>query len=197
VEVALARPTFARYFVLGAPFLAILAGPGFYEVATRLRGPKSGTLLPTLLVIVLMLMGAVHAIYDNSDVYRWRDLERVAAKMHQVAPPNALIYAEEPIYFLLRVDPPEGMQFAYSRELDLPPAQSAQLHIVPQEVMDQRVQSGAFDVAEICLDQGSIDRLKLKSLYRQTERIEYCDIFWDRVASPQRAQQRIPSKRLP
>jgi hypothetical protein len=49
--------------------------------------------------------------------------------------------------------------------------------------MDQRVQAGAFDVAEVCLDQGTIDRLKLKSLYRQTERIEYCDIFWDRTVS--------------
>jgi hypothetical protein len=183
VEVALARPTFARYFVLAAPFLAIMAGPGFYEVATRLRGLQSGSLVPALLVVVLMVIGAVHAVYDNSDVYRWRDLERVAAKIRQVAPPNPLIYAEEPVYFLLHVDPPEGMQFAYSRELDLPPAQSAQLHIVPQEVMDQRVQAGAFDVAEVCLDQGTIDRLKLKSLYRQTERIEYCDIFWDRTVS--------------
>jgi hypothetical protein len=181
VEVALARPTFARYFVVSVPFLAILAAPGFYEIASRLRGPQSGTLLPTVVVGVLTVISAVHAIYDNSDVYRWKDLERVAARIHQVAPPNARIYAEEPIYFLLRADPPEGMQFAYSRELDLPPAQSAQLHIVPQAVMDQRTQSGAFDVAEVCLDQGAIERLNLKSLYRQTERIEYCDIFWDRA----------------
>jgi hypothetical protein len=181
VEVALARPTFARYFVLTVPFLAILAGVGYYEIATRLRGPQSGTLMPTLVIGVLTVISAVHAIYDNSDVYRWKDLEKVAARIHQVAPPNARIYAEEPIYFLLRADPPEGMQFAYSRELDLPPGQSARLHIVPQAVMDQRIQSGAFDVAEICLDQGTIERLNLKRLYRQSERIEYCDIFWDRA----------------
>ena len=66
-EVALARPTFARYFVLVVPFLAILAGPGFYEVATRLRGAQSRPLAPTLLLAVLTAMGAGRAIYNNGD----------------------------------------------------------------------------------------------------------------------------------
>jgi hypothetical protein len=181
LEVTLARPTFARYFVLGAPFVAILAGAGFYVAVMRLRGPQSGTLVPTLLLTILILMGAAREIYDEREVYRWKDLEKVAARIRQVAPPHAVMYAEEPIYFLLHTDPPEGMQFAYSRELELPPAQSAQLHIVSQKIMDQRVAAGAFDLVEVCLDQETVDRLNLKTLYRKTEQVEYCDLFWDRA----------------
>jgi hypothetical protein len=182
-EISLARPTFARYFVMVVPFLAILAGPGFYEAAARLRGPRAGTLLPTLLLTVLIVMGGARKIYDDREIYRWSELEEVAAKIRQVAPPHAVIYTDEPLYFLLRTDPPEGMQFAYARELDLPPAQSSQLHIVPQKTMDQRVRSGAFDVVAVCQEPKAVDRLKLKTLYRQTAQVEECDIFWNRAAA--------------
>ena len=182
LEVALARPTFARYFVLAAPFVAILAGPGFCEATKRLRGPLAGTLLPSVLLILLMIFGGARELWDERDLYRWKDLEKVAARIRQIAPAHGLLYAEEPLYFLLRQDPPEGMQFAYSRELELPPAQSAQLHIVSQKVMDDRVTAGVFDLVEVCLDQDTVDRLKLKTLYRKTEEIEYCDLFWDRAS---------------
>jgi hypothetical protein len=178
-EVALARPTFVRYFVLTVPFLAILAGPGFYEVATRLRGVQSRPWVPTLLLAVLTAMGAGRAIYDNGEVYRWKDLQKAVAKIRQVTPPNGLLYASEPLYFLLHWAPPEGMQFAYSRDLDLPPAQSAQLHIVRQRDMDSKIKAGAFATVAVCMDQDTVDRLKLKSIYRKTDEIEYCDIFWD------------------
>lgn len=184
LEAALARPTFARYFVLVVPFLAILAGPGFYEAMTRLRGAASGTLAPVAVLALLTVMGGARVIYDNSDVYRWKDLQKVAAKIRQVTPPNALIYASEPLYFLLRIPPPEGLQFSYSRELDLPPAQSAQLHIVREKDLDQRVAAGAFATVSVCLDQETVDRLKLTALYRKTEEIEYCKIFWDRAEAP-------------
>jgi hypothetical protein len=85
----------------------------------------------------------------------------------------------EPLYFLLHIDPPEGMQFAYARDLALPPAESAKLHIVPDKVMDKRVAAGMFDVAAVCMDQDVVERLKLKSLYKKTTQVEYCDIFWD------------------
>jgi hypothetical protein len=180
-ELALARPTFVRYFVLVAPFLAILAGAGFYEVATRLRGAESRPLLPTLLLAVLAAMGAGRVVYDDGDVYRWRDLQKVAAKIRQVTPPKALLYAAEPLYFLLHYPPPEGLQFSYSRELDLPPAQSAQLHIVRQRDLDNRVKAGAFDTVVVCQDADTVKRMGLESLYRQTAEVEYCNIFWDRA----------------
>jgi hypothetical protein len=181
-ELALARPTFVRYFVLVVPFLAILAGPGFYEVATRLRGAQSRPLVPTLLLALLIAMGAARAIYNNGDNYRWRDLQKAAAKIRQVTPPNGSLYASEPLYFLLHSTPPEGMQFSYSRDLNLPPVQSAQLHIVPERDMDSQVKAGAFATVAVCMDQDTVDRLKLKDLYRKTEEVEYCNIFWDRAA---------------
>jgi hypothetical protein len=181
-EAAVARPTFARYFVLVVPFLAVLAGPGFYEVATRFRGASAGTLAPTLLLALLTAMGSGRVIYDNSDVYRWKDLQKVANKIRQVTPPGAPLYAAEPLYFLLHWPPPEGMQFAYSHELELPAAQSAQLHVVRQSDLDKQVAAGAFATAVVCMDQDTVDRLKLTSVYRQTVEIEYCKVFWDRAA---------------
>ncbi len=178
-ETGLAHPTFTRYFVLMVPFLAILAAPGFYEVATRLRGAPARPLLPTLLLVLLTAMGAARAIYTNGQTYRWKDLQKVAAKIRQVTPPNGPLYASEPLYFLLRDPPPEGMQFAYARDLELPPAQSAQLHIVRQKDMDQQIQAGKFATVAVCMDPDEVDRLKLSSLYRKTQEVEYCNIFWD------------------
>ena len=178
-EVGLAHPTFARYFVLAVPFLAILAPAGFYEIVTRLRGAPSGPLVPVLLLCLLTAMGAGRAIYDNGEVYRWKDLQKVAAKIRQITPVDAPLYASEPLYFLLHTMPPEGMQFAYSRDLDLPPAQSAQLHIVRERDMDLRVKAGEFAAAAVCMDQDTVDRLKLSSLYRKTVEVEYCNVFWD------------------
>jgi hypothetical protein len=178
-EAALARPTFARYFVMVMPFMAMLAAPGLYEVAARLRGAAAGTWGPTVLVVLLTAMGAARVIYDNGDVYRWKDLQKAAAKIRQVTPANGLIYASEPMFFLLHIPPPEGLQFSYSRELDLPPAQAAQLHIVPERELDQQVAAGKFATVSVCLDQDAVDRLKLTKLYRKTEEIEYCKVFWD------------------
>lgn len=192
-EVALARPTFSRYFVMSAPFLAVLAAAGFYEISTRLRGFQSRPLVPVVLLAVLMSMGAARAILDSGENYRWRDLQKVTARLRQVAPPNAVLYADEPQYFLLHREPPEGMQFSYSRDLDLPAAQAAELHIVSQKIMDKRVQAGAFDAVEVCMDQDTVDRLKLSTLYRQTEEIEYCNLFWDWAGKPRAAGTAIAS----
>ena len=181
LELALAHPTFARYFVVGTPFLGILGGFGFYEFVSRLRGAHSRTWTAVALLSLLMILGAARIIYDNGEVYRWRDLQKVAAKIRQLEPATAVIYAEEPLYFLLNMDPPQGMQFAYSRELDLPPAESALYHIVPQKIMDQRLRDGKFDMAEICMDQDAVKRLQLNTLFRQTTEVEYCDLFWDPV----------------
>ncbi len=178
-ESALARPTFTRYFVLLVPFLAILAAPGFYEVAMRLRGDPARPLVPAVILVVLIALGAGRALYDHGDVYRWKDLQKVANKIRDVTPPNGTLFASEPIYFLLHRTPPEGMEFTYSQDLDLPPAQSAQLHIVRQGDLDKQVEGGQFATVAVCMDDDSVDRMKLTTLFRKTEEIEYCKVFWD------------------
>jgi 4-amino-4-deoxy-L-arabinose transferase-like glycosyltransferase len=179
IEVAVAHPTFTRYFVLTAPFLAILAGAGFYEVATRLRGAQSRPLVPVLLLCLLIAMGAGRAIYNNGENYRWRDLQKVATKIRQVTAPDGLLYASEPLYFLLHTMPPEGMQFAYAQDLELPPAESARLHIVRQRDLENQIKAGHFATVAICMDKDTVDRLKLDSLYTKTQEVEYCNVFWD------------------
>jgi len=179
LEEGLAHPTFTRYFVLTIPFAAMLAGPGLYQLTARLTGGAPRRAVPVLLLTVLTAMGAGRAIYDNSEVYRWRDMQKVAAKIRQVTPPGAALYANEPLYFLMHWPPPEGMQFAYSRDLDLPAAESAQLHIVRQKDLDKQVEAGRFATVVVCTDQDTVDRLKLTSLYRKNDEVEYCKIFWD------------------
>jgi hypothetical protein len=184
LELAAAHPTFTRYFVLVVPFLAILAGPGFFEVVTRFRGVQSRPLWPIMLLALLTAVGAARVIYNNGEVYRWKDLQKVALKIRQVTPPNAPMYASEPFYFLLHATPPEGMQFAYAQDLSLPPAQATRLHIVRAADLEKQLRAGAFATAVVCMDQATVDRLKLPTLYRKTEEVEYCDVFWDPVPKP-------------
>jgi hypothetical protein len=179
LELAAAHPTFTRYFVLVVPFLAILAGPGFYEAVIRFHGLQTRPLWPIVLLALLTAMGAARVIYNNGEVYRWKDLQKVALKVRQVTPPNAPVYASEPLYFLLHATPPEGMQFAYAQDLSLPPAQAARLHIVRSAELEKQLRAGAFATAVVCLDKDTVERLKLATLYRKTEEVEYCDIFWD------------------
>jgi len=184
-EAGLAHPTFNRYFVLVVPFLAILAGAGFYEIVTRLRGAEARPLVPTLLLALLTAMGAGRAVYNNGETYRWKDLQKVAVKIRQVTPPGGTLYASEPLYFLLRRAPPEGMQFSYAQDLTLPPAQAAQLHIVRQSDLENQIKAGAFSTVAFCMDKDTVDRLKLATLYRKTEEVEYCNIFWDWAGAQQ------------
>ena len=48
--------------------------------------------------------------------------------------------------------------------------------------MDSQVKAGAFATVAVCMDQDTVDRLKLQDLYRKTEEVEYCKIFWDWAA---------------
>lgn len=179
IETAAAHPTFTRYFVLVVPFLAILAGLGFYEGVARFRGVESRPLVPVLLLCILMAMGAARVIYNNGEVYRWKDLQKVANKIRQVTPPGKPLWASEPLFFLLHQMPPEGMQFAYAQDLKLPPAQAAQLHIVRQADLEKQLHAGAFASATICMDEDTVNRLELADLYHKSDEVEYCKIFWD------------------
>jgi len=181
MAIAFARPTFMRYFVMVTPFLAMPAAAGFAEAMVRLRGGPERAWLPTLALAVLTGMGLARAIYDNSDVYRWRDLEKVAAKVRQVTPPGSRLYGEEEFYFLLHRDPPEGIEFVYARALKLPAAEAAQLHITPQTEFDRQVKAGEFDTVVACEDPDALKRMDLKTRFRQTAQVQYCDIFWDKA----------------
>ncbi|MBS1855372.1 MAG: hypothetical protein JST11_08410 [Acidobacteria bacterium] len=176
-EVGRAHPTFPQYFLLTAPFLAILAGAGLYAVGSRVLQPDR-PLWPVLLAAVLFLLGLGQALYDHRDYVVWADYERLAARIDQVTPPNARLFATEPLYFLTRRTPPPGYELHYTHKVNLPPAERARLHILTEAEVKQQVQSGMFATAISC-DDDQIDDYGLKKLYSRSAETGECTIFWD------------------
>jgi hypothetical protein len=177
VWVGRAHPTFARYFLLTVPFLTILAVAGLYAIVSRVLEPHQA-LWPVLLVAALFALGLGKSLYERRELH-WSPYERLAAKVDQVTPPKALLFADEAIYFLTRRTPPPGFELSYTHKVDLPPAEAALMHIITEAEVKRQVQSGMFATAYSC-DDDEIDDLGLKQMYGQHVDLEDCTIFWDR-----------------
>jgi hypothetical protein len=176
-EAATAHPTFPQYFLLAVPFLAILAAVGLYAIASRVLEPDK-PLWAVLPVVFFMVYGLGKYLYDEREAGDWSAYERLAAKIEQVTPQNALVFADEPIYFLTRRMPPPGLEMAYSHKIDLGPAENAVLHIVPLAELRRQLKAGVYATAYGCFD-SDIARYGLADLYRRRLDMEGCSIFWD------------------
>jgi hypothetical protein len=169
----------ARYFVLAVPFLAILAAVGLYAIASRVLEPDKPA-WAVAAVGVVMVLGLGKALYDRDQVAdHWDSYERVAKKVDEVTPRDALLFADEPIYFLTRRVPPPGLELSNSHKVDLGPQENALLHILTEAEVKREVRSGMFATAYSC-DEDDISDYGLASLYRQRVDMESCSIFWDR-----------------
>jgi len=178
-EVGRAHPTFPRYFVLAVPFLAILATVGLYAIASRVLEPDKPA-WAVVAVSVIMLLGLGKALYDRDQVSdHWDSYERLAKKVDEVTPRDALLFADEPIYFLTRRVPPAGLELTNSHKVDLGAQENALLHILTEADVKREVQSGKFATAYSC-DEDDINDYGLGNLYRQRVDMEDCSIFWDR-----------------
>ena len=178
-EVGRAHPTFPRYFVLAVPFLAILATVGLYAIASRVWEPDK-PLWAVVGVSLILLLGLGKALYDRDQVAdHWDNYERVAKKIDEVTPRGALLFADEPIYFLTRRVPPPGLELSNSHKVDLGPRENALLHILTEAEVKSEVRSGMFATAYSC-DEDDIKDYGLVGLYRQRVDMENCSIFWDR-----------------
>ena len=177
IEAGRAHPTFAQYFLLTVPFLAILAAAGLYAISSLVLGPER-PMWPVLLVAVLFACGLARFLYDSREDDKWGGYERVAAAIDHVTPPGAPMFANEPIYFLTRRAPPSGFEFGYSHKIDLPAAERARLHVLTQAEVRQQVQSGRFASAYSC-DDDDIRDYGLTSLYNRSVDVEDCTVFWD------------------
>ncbi len=183
VYLSLAHPTFERYFLFAVPFLAILAPLGLYGITARLGNPNR-PLWPTTLVITLLCLGLAKRLFDDRHSYKWRDYEQIAAKVDQVTPRGAALWADEVVYFLTRRTPPSGMEFSYSHKLDLPAPLAASLHILSQRELQKQLNAGAFATVETCADDDKVEQLGLARLYRHQAEVSDCLVFWDRVRKP-------------
>jgi hypothetical protein len=177
VEAGSAHPTFPQYFLFAVPFLAILAAVGLYAIASRVLEPEK-PLWAVLPVVLLMVLGLGKSLYDWRQAGDWSGYERLARKIDEVTPRNALLFADEPIYFLTRRAPPPGLEMAYSHKIDLGPTENALLHIVTISELQRQLQSGMFATAYSCFED-DIRRYDLANLYRQRVDLEDCSIFWD------------------
>jgi hypothetical protein len=177
VHISIARPTFERYYLLVTPFMGILAAAGFVSVCSKFT---SRPLWPAVAYTVLIAAGLARVLYDDRDDFRWRDIEPVAKKVAEVAPPGSAIFGDEHVYFLAKRQPPSGMEYEDSHKLRLPAEMARTLHVVPQPDVERWVKAGLFSTVETCEDDETIEKLGLKRTYRDSAAFENCHVFWNR-----------------
>ena len=176
------HPTFPRYYLLAAPFLAIPAASGLYIAGTRMAA--AGPVWPVVLAVFLTGAGLGKSLYERRDNYTWTDYEEIAHKIERMTPPHGSVFANEILYFLMHRQPMRGLEFYYDRLVPLPPERLAELHILPQTQIDRLLSSGTFDTVYLCEDDDTYKRLGLDKLYRSREDIEDCELFSGRNSAP-------------
>ena len=77
----------------------------------------------------------------------WSPYERIAKKIDEVTPRNAILFADESIYFLTRRVPPTGLELTNSHKVDLGSAENTLLHILTDADVKRQVLSGSFATA--------------------------------------------------
>ncbi len=180
--IAIAHPTFSRYFIFVVPFASVLAAPGLYFAASRLGSPDR-PFRPALIVAGVVVLALGRALFGDRDAVRWSEYEQIARKIDQITPSGGSLYADEQVYFLTRRPPPAGMEFSYSHALELPAAQEKLLHVVSQKKLNAQVKAGKFDTVESCNDD-RIDEMNLPSVFTHKADIGDCSIFWGKKTSP-------------
>lgn len=179
-QISSAHPNFPQYFILLVPFLSILASVGLYSIGSRVFDPDR-PLWPILIYSVLLSLGLAKSLYEEREDFTWQDFEEIAGKVDRVTPPNALLLADEHVYFLTRRPPPSGMELRDSHKLELPAALADSMHIVSAAELDRRIKAGIFSTVESCtFEDDKIEALGLARLYSQKAEIADCAMFWDR-----------------
>ena len=186
--IAVAHPTFGRYFIFVIPFVAILAVVGLYWAGSRLTA-SGRPFWPACIVIVLIALSLGKKLFGDRDSVNWNDYRKIAEQVKKVTPPHALYYADEIVYFLLRQAPPPGLEFSYSHKLQLPIQQENLYHIVSENKLKKQVAAGRFYTVESCKDE-FIDGFKLDDLFPNEQDVGDCSVYWGRIVKPAPAGKR-------
>jgi hypothetical protein len=119
------------------------------------------------------------AMYEDRDTYKWTDMERLARKVAEIAPPGTALVADEPIYFLMRRTPMPAMEFAYAHTVEnLSKDRAAELHVISYSEMKKQAHAGAYAVFETCDDDHpDITGLDLKPAFRQRVEVSECAVY--------------------
>lgn len=175
-EAAIAHPTFAQYFVFLVPFLAIPAALGIAVVFSRFDVPRVAALGVLAVILGLSLANSIDQF--NQDNATWVTLEKMARKVADVTPARAEILADPHIYFLLHRVPPAGAEFPASHRVELPHAQAAALHIMPQSEMEKLAKGGAFATVETCYSD-LVEKLQLQENFAHKQEFGTCGVYWE------------------
>jgi len=133
--------------------------------------------IPVILVVGIAALCLGNSIYDDRNTYAWRDLERVAAKVKQVTPKGAALLAPEQLYLLAQWPVPPGMEHDDAHKLQLGPAESARLHIVPSAEVDRQIKAGDYATMVSCDDDRTSD-VAGWNVYAQKADYGECTVFW-------------------
>jgi len=166
IHISQAHPTFAQYYMLAVPFLAVLATAAICALRTRWAA---------IALAVLMAGGLAKTIAEEY-AYTWRDFDPIARKVDELAPRDAPILADEQIYFLTRRTPPSGMELNDSHKLDFPASRAAALHLVSEREVLRRIQAREFALVESCGEYEEFDEAAEKA-YREKITIGNCWIY--------------------
>jgi len=166
IHISQAHPTFAQYYMLAVPFLAVNAAAAIYT----LRTPWAAIALA-----VLMAGGLAKAIAEEY-AYTWRDFDPIARKVDELAPRYASILADEQIYFLTRRTPPSGMELNDSHKLDFSASRAAALHLVSEAEVVRRIKAHEFALVESCGEYEEFDEAAEKA-YRERIAVGNCWIY--------------------
>jgi hypothetical protein len=143
---------------------------------------------PRWAVTAIALLLGVNLAYSLAELAEnnndWDNIEAVARKVKQVTPDNAPVLADPPVYFAMRQIPPMGSNFPASHRLELPAAEAARLHIVPQSQLQIQVGAGDFATVETCEeDEDEIQALNLARFYSEKATFGDCAVYWGFVGS--------------
>ncbi len=178
--IAVAHPTFGRYFIFMIPFAAIVASAGFYYTGSQLLGPERPRWAIATLAFILAVSAAKY-VFDDRDATNWHDYEKIAEKIKQVTPPGKEYLADELVYFILRQTPPSGLEFSYSHKLELPPREEALYHVISSKELKEQIANGRFQTVETCKDEIAED-FKLGDYFPNKQEFDDCTVYWRKAA---------------
>jgi hypothetical protein len=166
LHISQAHPTFAQYYMLAVPFLAVLASVAIYAMRSRWA----------LIGLAILMAGGLAKTIAEEYAYTWRDFEPLARRVNELLPPGAPFLADEQVYFLTRRTPPSGMELTDSHKLDFPAADMRALHLVSEDEIERRIRARAFTLVESCGEYEAFDNAAAET-YHQKIKIGNCTIY--------------------
>jgi hypothetical protein len=167
LHISQAHPTFAQYYMLAIPFLAVLASVAIYSLRTRWAA----------IGLAVLMAGGLAKTIAQEYAFTWHDFEPLARRVNELLPPGAPFLADEQVYFLTRRTPPPGMELNDSHKLELDAAEMLALHLVSEDEVERRIRARAYALVESCGEYEAFDDAAAES-YPRRQQIGNCTIYW-------------------